>query len=327
MRSWPVVVITLAFVVSPGCRLSVPLGDRLFFSRSPADLPAAADCERCHQEVFREWRDSPHALAWRNQSFQQATHGGRAEACIGCHAPAPLVAGSPPAVRAVHLEEGVTCVTCHLSVQPGHDAFTMRGPASRSSPVEAHPVIAEDPLYRSSELCGGCHASAFAEWERASTPSGSEKQTCQGCHMPSVQRKVESTNDEIWYSSLLVALEKTQDLRRHRFAVPEDGAEHLHLSLERGPESLRVQVENRLPHAFPTGRFGRRAAQVRVEWVDGAVERPFASQPGDPLPAGATRAIDVPLPRSAAKQPLVAILHRFDPSLRRWEELARATKP
>ena len=209
-----------------------------------------------------------HARAWTSEAFQAATHAGRAEACTSCHAPAPLAAG-PPRLRAARLEEGVTCITCHLSTAPGEAPLTMRGPARRSLPVEVHPVIAEDPLYRSSELCGGCHEATYAEWQAAPAPAASDKETCQGCHMPSVHRTVESVNDEVPYSPLFVALEETQELRRHRFAVPDDADEEILLALERRPAILVVRVENRLPHALPTGSFGRREIRLFVAWPGG----------------------------------------------------------
>src|SRR5512145_2634304 len=216
-----------------GCRPTVPFAERSFFSTEGRALPAAADCERCHQEVYLEWRESGHARAWSSESFQAATHAGRAEPCTGCHAPAPLVLGELPALRGERRAEGVTCTTCHLSTAPGAAPLTMRGPASRSLPVEVHPVIAEDPLYRSSELCGGCHEGTFAEWRASPVPAEGEKETCQGCHMPSVHRTVESVNEEVPYSPLFVAMERTQPLRRHRFAVPEDAEEEVVLALER----------------------------------------------------------------------------------------------
>jgi len=312
-----------AMVLLGACRPSVPFAERVFFSRDAAALPAAADCERCHQEVVVEWRESGHARAWTSEPFQAATHGGRVEACSGCHAPAPLSAGRVPVLRAARHDEGVSCTTCHLSTAPGAAPLTMRGPASRSLPVEVHPVIAEDPLYRSSELCGGCHEGTFAEWRAAPTPASGEKETCQGCHMPAVHRTVESVNEAVPYSPILVAMEETQELRRHRFAVPEDADEELVLSLERRPTALVVRVENRLPHALPTGSFGRREVELRVTWSSGSSTRAFAARPGSTLGAGDSRAIEIPLEAGARAGPVTVSLRRFDPAHREWRELVR----
>jgi nitrate/TMAO reductase-like tetraheme cytochrome c subunit len=309
------------------CRPVVPFAERTFFSTESRALPAAADCERCHQEVYREWKDSGHARAWSSEGFQAATHAGRAEPCTGCHAPAPLVQGELPALRGERRSEGVTCTSCHLSTAQGAAPLTMRGPASRSLPVEVHPVVAEDPLYRSSELCGGCHQATFAEWKAAPPPAEGERETCQGCHMPRVHRTVESVNEAVPYSALLVAMEDAQDLRRHRFAVPDRSDEELVVSLARSGDTLTVHVENRLPHALPTGSFGRREVRLLAAWPGGSREVAFAARPGDALAPGASRSVQVPLDASARGAAVVASLRRFDPASRTWHELARAEAP
>ncbi len=317
----------LALVFVLACRPTVPFAQEAFFSHEGRALPAAADCERCHQEVYQEWHESGHARAWSSESFLAATHSGQVEACSACHAPAPLVAGQPPALRGERRDEGVTCTTCHLSTVPGAAPLTMRGPASRSLPVEVHPVIAEDPLYRSSELCGGCHEATFAEWKAAPLPRSGKQQTCQGCHMPSIHRTVESVNDAVPYSPVFVALEKTQRLRRHRFAVPHDSGEHVRLSAERRADSLTVRVENRLPHALPTGSFGRREVRLFVSWPGGATELPFAARPGTPLEARSARTVAVPLDASARAAAVTVSLRRFEPASRTWQELAHLESP
>jgi hypothetical protein len=317
----------LALGLLGGCRPAVPFAERAFFSREGHALPAAADCERCHQEVVVEWRESAHARAFRSETFQAATHQGRAAECTGCHAPAPLAAGAPPALRAERREEGVTCTTCHLSTAPGAAPLTMRGPASRSLPVEVHPVVAEDPLYRSSELCGGCHAATFAEWRAAPDPVEGERETCQGCHMPAVHRTVESVNEDVPYSPLLVALEEEQPLRRHRFSVPDGAHEDIGLALERSGAALVVRIQNRLPHALPTGSFGRREVRLFASWPGRAHEVPVAARPGAALAAGEARAVTMPLDPAARTQPITVSLRRFDPAARAWEELARAESP
>jgi hypothetical protein len=309
------------------CRPALPFAERAFFSREEHALPAAADCERCHQEVFVEWRESAHARAFRSESFQAATHQGRAQECTGCHAPAPLVADAAPALRAERREEGVTCTTCHLSTAPGAAPLTMRGPASRSLPIEVHPVVAEDPLYRSSELCGGCHEATFAEWRAAPPPGEGERETCQGCHMPAVHRTVESVNEAVPYSPLLVALEREQPLRRHRFAVPEDAGEDIGLALERRGDALTVRVQNRLPHALPTGGFGRREVALVASWPGGAREATLAARPGGALGAGESRAVTLPIDPAARLASIAVSLRRFDPASRAWRELARAESP
>lgn len=302
------------------CRPTVPFAREAFFSEAPDELPAAADCERCHREIVVEWRESAHARAWTSAAFQQATHAGRVEACTACHAPAPLPADGVPRLRSVRQDEGVTCVSCHLATGPDVAPLTMRGPARRSLPVEVHPVIAEDPSYRASELCGGCHEATFAEWRAV---ADERTETCQACHMPSVHRTVESVHPEVPYSPLFVALEETQPLRRHRFAVPADADEELELAAERTASGLRVRVANRLPHALPTGSYGRREVRLVVAWPGGESEHAIAARPGTALASGATQHLDVPLPVTARHAPVTVALRRLDPARRAWQELVR----
>jgi hypothetical protein len=288
---------------------AVPGAEGLFFSSRTVAEPAAADCERCHQEVYREWRASAHALAFTSESFRAASADARASACAGCHAPAPVDAEAPVALRSAHLDEGVTCLSCHLSTRPGAAPLTMRGPASRTSPVEIHPIVEEDPLYRSSELCGRCHEAELAQWRAAPEPAdGGPKATCQECHMPEVRRKVESVHDEHAYSALFVALGRAQDLRRHEFAVPERSDEWLALGVQPGVGALRVRVRNGVPHALPTGAFGRRQVRVALRWPGGRAERVLA----EAVPAGGERELRFPLPAGVRAADVQASLERWD---------------
>jgi hypothetical protein len=307
-------------------RVRVPFARSLFFSGGGMELPAAQDCERCHQEVYREWKASLHAEAWRGEAFQRASAGARAEECVGCHAPAPFRSADDPAVRDAHRDEGVTCVSCHLSPASDDARLTMRGPVSRSSPVEVHPVIEGDPTYRSSELCGTCHRSTFAEWTLAPPPAEGEKETCQGCHMPAVRRTVESVHDEHAYSSVLVALEREEDLRRHAFAVPEPDAEHVALSARAdfGGSRVVAVVENRLPHELPTGQFGRRQLAIAAGWPGGERRETLVPSRADAIPPGGSRMIAIDLPPGARGRAVTVTLLRYDHATGGWGEIARA---
>jgi Cytochrome c554 and c-prime len=313
----------LAAALLCGGRLRVPFGEELFFSREGKDLPPASDCERCHQEVYQEWRDSLHARAWRSEAFQRASAGRRAEECLGCHAPGPLDAQQRPALRDAHREEGVTCVSCHLAPGSAGERLTMRGPVSRSSPIEVHPVIEADPSYRSSELCGTCHRETFAEWSRSAAREGKEEDTCQGCHMPAVRRTVESVHDERAYSRVLVALEREEDLRRHLFAVVDDPSERVELEARRAADgrSVEATIANRLPHALPTGQFGRRQVALDVVWPGGNRRTAVVDSPARALSSGEQRRVTLELPPEALAAPLRVFLLRFDHALGEWSEI------
>ena len=311
-----------------GCSLPDALVAGFFEPPPLPPQPTAETCERCHQEVFREWRESLHARAFESEAFQRASAGGRAAECAGCHAAAPVAADRPVVAREAHRDEGVTCITCHQAPDAPTGPFTMRGPVSRTSPIEVHPVIEEDPLYRSSELCGLCHRQALAEWREAPDPEEGEKPTCQACHMPAVRRKVESVHDEHRYSAVFVALGDTQELRRHLFAVPEDADRHIELEAE-APSGgrvrrLRVTVRNRLPHALPTGSFGRRLVRVAARWPGGEATRELVRNFGEAIPAGAERTVVIELGNPGAPPGSISVaLERWDHRTSAWEPLAR----
>lgn len=313
-----------AAAASAACRMPEVVTEGMFTRTEARTLPRAQDCERCHQEVYREWEGSLHAHAFRSEGFRAASRGGQAEACSGCHAPAPVRGGERPTLREAHLSEGVTCTTCHLSPDPEAAPLTMRGPVSRTSPIEIHPIVEADSLYRSSELCGTCHEGALREWQAAAEPEdGSARPTCQTCHMPSVRRKMESVHDEHAYSALFVALGDERDLRRHTFDVPEVEAEQIELRAARDAGSLRVEVANRLPHALPTGSFGRRELRVRALWEGGEVSRSRSRRLDGPVASGETWRLELPLPEGSLGKPVAVSLERYDASAAGWRELVR----
>lgn len=310
-------VVALAWVAGfPACQSDVPVRERIFFDTRSPTPPRASDCERCHQEIFREWEGSRHARAWSSPGFARATHDYRAEDCLGCHAPLPFEADDPIRLRSAHREEGVTCVSCHLSPDPEAAPLTMRGPVSRSSPIEIHPIIAEDPAFRSSELCGTCHVAALAEWRDSPWTEEEEKPTCQGCHMPEIHRTVESVHDDLPYSGLLVAMSQPEDLRRHSFGVPDEASEHIDLAvvleMEAGERALQVRITNRMPHALPTGAYGRRALALLLEAGEDSQRKVLIDRPADAIAAGGTREF-----RFAISSQLAASLEQV--TLARWE--------
>lgn len=283
--------IPLALLVA-ACTVPVPFARDWLFSTERDQLPQAADCSRCHLAVYEEWRGSAHASAWKSPSFARVTADHTAGACLDCHAPGPLGARGQIALRADHRDEGVTCISCHLSTDPAHGRLAMRGPHERTSPVEVHPVVV-DPLYLEPELCGTCHKGVLEEWKASPLPADGERETCQHCHMPEVRRTIESYNPDLPYSGVFVALEREIDGRRHLFAVPEDASEDVALRvLASGGGALRIEVRNDLPHAIPTGTFGRREARLRVTWPGGEREQHLRRDLDQHVAAGSTQVFE-----------------------------------
>lgn len=87
-------------------------------------FPSAAQCQKCHEDHYREWSVSPHSYAQLSPVFNamsskliKMTNGTLGDFCIRCHTPVGMAQGQPivksnldrlPAER-----EGVTCVVCH----------------------------------------------------------------------------------------------------------------------------------------------------------------------------------------------------------------------
>ena len=301
----------LCLAALAACR--VPFARSLLFSTERAQPPVAEDCKRCHGEVYEEWSHSAHADAWRSTHFTAVTADHSAESCLPCHAPGPLGEKGEIALRADSRDEGVTCISCHLSTAAGAETLTMRGPHARTTPVEVHPVVV-DQLYLKPELCGTCHAEVLEQWRAAPAPvDGSEKQVCQACHMPAVRRTIENVDPERAYSRVFVALGSPIDGRRHRFEVPAEPWKDLELHATRDGELWRVTVHNRTPHALPTGAFGRREARVRA----GDASVSLTTRDDRAIPAGATRTYELRAPADAE-----VVLERRDPRSGEYQRLA-----
>jgi len=284
-----------ALAASVSCTFKVPFAERMLFSTARAEIPSAEDCARCHHEVYEEWRDSLHAHAWSSARFAALTADHEASACLSCHAPAPLGPQGEVSLRADRRSEGVTCITCHLSTAPHDGALAMRGPHERTTPIEVHPVV-RDPLFIDARLCGSCHEQVLEEWRASPAPSdGAEKATCQSCHMAAVRRTIENYNPSLPYSALFVTLATEIEGRRHGFAVPEDLEDDIELRVSTTLSGVvEVAVTNRLPHAIPTGAFGRRELRLRVRDASGESLRTLRADLGERIAAGQTRSFAFP---------------------------------
>jgi hypothetical protein len=176
-----------------------------------------------------------------------------------------------------------------------------------------HPVVV-DELYRKPDLCGTCHRDVLEQWRAAPAPAdGAEKPVCQACHMPSVRRTIESVDPERAYSRVLVAMGRPVGGRRHRFAVPAEPWQDLELRATRDGAVWRVEVHNGMPHALPTGAFGRREVRVRA----GDAAAVLTSHDERAIAAGETRVFELRAPADAEP-----VLERRDPRSGEYQRLA-----
>ncbi|MGD0788361.1 MAG: tetratricopeptide repeat protein [Terracidiphilus sp.] len=158
---------------------------------SPKSFYSAQYCGHCHQEAYRQWRQSVHSNSFRapwylknvnmlidEKGVQYSRH------CEGCHNPVALLSGDlsqgMPKKRPFE-DEGITCSTCH-SIQStdttGTGSYVMGIPAAlvdeAGVPI-AHPVSDAEilahldrhskavmrPLYQTAEFCAACHKAAI----------------------------------------------------------------------------------------------------------------------------------------------------------------------
>ncbi len=222
-------------------------------------FPQAAQCGKCHIEIYKEWLQSDHSIAYTNPHFRQATDDYRFEDCMSCHAPQPAVTDAVPVARSITRDEGVTCVSCHL------EEGKLSGPIKPTGKVAPHPVGIDPSFYKESGICGRCHQGEFNEWKSVSAV---DKKTCQQCHMPPVTRKVTQATGGI--SELIVAFEHEVSQKRHSFSIASSESEIEILSIETkiSGASITLTIKNNLPHSLPTGDFGFRVLVLQALAID-----------------------------------------------------------
>ena len=158
---------------------------------NPKTFYTAEYCGHCHQEAYRQWRQSVHANSFRapwylknvnmlidEKGVQYSRH------CEGCHNPVALLSGDlsqgMPKKRPFE-QEGVTCSTCHTitSTDPtGTGSYVMGTPAvlvdengaAITRPVSDAEILAHldrhskavmRPIYQTAEFCAACHKAAI----------------------------------------------------------------------------------------------------------------------------------------------------------------------
>jgi HEAT repeat protein/Tfp pilus assembly protein PilF len=141
-------------------------------------------CATCHPAIYAEHMQNTHGLAFVDEEARLATREFRRENCIRCHTPRPVAEtgiGMVPIERHHDLEEGNTCMTCHMKA--GYDYAAFRGGAECKS--------AFDGRVGEVQACATCHriAGTPEQWETAAHGNVAGRK-CIDCHMPFVERPV-----------------------------------------------------------------------------------------------------------------------------------------
>lgn len=170
----------------------------------------AEDCGQCHQEIYSEWKQSTHALAFQDLQFQaEWKKDGKIFVCINCHTPLqnqqefivtglinkdyhqPVKKKNPYFDKSLQ-QESIGCATCHI--RNGNVIGTI---GNTNAP---HKTIV-DKKFLSEKLCIGCHnvvdelnpvlVCTFEtgdEWKNNWASKAGK--TCITCHMPATIREI-----------------------------------------------------------------------------------------------------------------------------------------
>lgn len=218
--------------------------------------PKSELCGDCHRDIYIEWKNSPHANSFINNTFREETNEYQFTFCIGCHAPETIFTNDKIKPRGVNQAEGVNCNSCHLN------DCKLSGPTPAHGP---HPIAEKNLFFRTSELCGRCHIGTFKTWQE----SGINK-TCQDCHMPAIKRKL--IQDDPWQR-----MYPKREGKQHLFSshVLFNGNENplklsfIKVTRSEGKIEGILELENTdVPHRVPTGDYGYREVVVTIELQD-----------------------------------------------------------
>ncbi len=223
--------------------------------------PRAERCGECHIDIYREWKDSPHARSFTSAAFAEETNEYQFTFCLGCHAPETIFTDGKIEPRSVNRSEGVNCNSCHL------DDCKLSGPTPAHGP---HPIAGKNPFFRTSKLCGKCHTGTYLAWKESGPPEN--KKTCQDCHMPPINRKL--IQDEPWQK-----IYPRREGKQHLFSYqalcgtsePLLKASFAGVAHSEGKVEGVLEVENTgVPHGVPTGDYGYREVVITIEFMDEA---------------------------------------------------------
>lgn len=145
----------------------------------------ASDCQTCHSELYAEWEQSYHGMAWTDPMVQALSKNFRMTECIDCHAPQPIhITGvaNRVAPRTHQRVDGVDCLSCHLMAD-GRSVAAVRDVDTSGVEGACRPVRVESMA--DSVSCAGCHNQHETVDELLAS---GRPETCQDCHMPEVTR-------------------------------------------------------------------------------------------------------------------------------------------
>jgi cytochrome c554/c'-like protein len=170
---------------------------------------SAASCGSCHQEIYNEWQQSTHAVAFQDLQFQAEWKKDDILTCLNCHTPlqnqqefivkglingdykTPLKEPNPYFDKNLQ-SESITCATCHV-----RDGNVIGVLGNTNAPHKTN----GDVVFLSEKLCISCHnvvdelnAVLVCTFETGDEWQNNRARktgiTCISCHMPETERPV-----------------------------------------------------------------------------------------------------------------------------------------
>ncbi len=220
--------------------LSVTSGFKSAIRKIPS-IARSKNCAECHEEIYNHWKNAMHSMSIEDPIFKASymesyfnTAGEAKFNCLRCHAPITLI-NNDYDLKEETTQEGVSCDFCHsikrVNLDNKNNPFelefgeTKRGPLSNVDST-AHKTESS-PLFKSSELCAGCHEyvndkgvailGTYSEWK--TSPYAEEGIHCQKCHMPLivgkvVKSKIKSSNQKQINMHAISASHSTEQLKK-----------------------------------------------------------------------------------------------------------------
>jgi len=251
-------------------------------------------CGECHEDIYRNWQKSLHALAYNNPIFQTAyrrvytsTKGAAKKICLKCHAPTTLITGDWDADLPI-TKEGITCDFCHtvaevdMEREPGNRFTVVPGNLKRASIKSASSPYHETAYskdFSSSELCAACHdyknpagvhiQSSYKDWIGSSYAK--EGKQCQHCHMPQIPGNITNIKEKPHRPST-----KAEGIPDHSLAhnlnTMKEAVRIKMVAVNRTDDRLTLVLEiknARAGHTIPAGTVARRLV-LEARTIDAA---------------------------------------------------------
>ncbi|WP_028949980.1 multiheme c-type cytochrome [Sulfurihydrogenibium subterraneum] len=210
----------------------------VFQEKDLLQRPVAQRCSDCHQNIYKQWKDSRHAVAWTSPEFKRASENYTKTKCLSCHAAYEITVNDKPNLRDFHKEDGVNCAACHFR----DSTKSMHGPYDVFSPP--HPST-QDLQYTKAEICSGCHQETYKQWKTVATDKN-----CQQCHMPAEKGKlIQKFPFDLFHAS--------KEIHHHGFMVPKSKKDFFDVKVSKDSSALVVKITNlKVPHNVPTADHG-----------------------------------------------------------------------